>query len=164
MGFLDKLKFWKREEEAPLELGEYPALAAGPAPAELPGMAPPGMAQAGGPGITELPDFAESDQPGRRPALPGEMAPGAMPHLEELGPAPPPPMRGIGAPAPSAFAPAPVMQPPAADLSRDMQIVQAKLDTLKALLESVTTKLERLDRKLPEREEEAVPLSVRRWR
>ena len=55
------------------------------------------------------------------------------------------------------------MTPPQ-DMNRDIQIVQAKLDTLKALLDSVTAKLERIDRKLPEREEETAPMVARRWR
>lgn len=135
MGFLDKLKFWKREEEMPqFDMGKYPGLEATPPSAEMRSFAPPGSA-----GITE------------------------PPQLDELGPAPLPPVRGIGGmPAPSAFAPAP--SAPAYDVSRDMQVVQAKLDTLKALLDSVIGKLERIERAQPSREEEAVPLSVRRWR
>jgi len=156
MAFLDKLKFWKHEEQPQLELGNYPALDSRPeAPRFDSGMAPPSQ------GLTEMPDFAESGQPGRGLAMPGE-EPQSMPRLEEIGMAPPPPGRtdfgnrtaSIG--APSAFS-------PPQDMNRDMQIVQAKLDTLKALLDSVTAKLERIDRKLPEREEEVAPVA-RRWR
>lgn len=134
MGIFDKLKFWKREEEIPqFDMDRYPGVETTPPGAELQGMAPPG-----GRGITEPP-------------------------MEDLGPAPLPPSRGMGGiPAPSAFAPAPSAPP--YDVSRDMQVVQAKLDTLKALLDSVVGKLERIERAQQPREEEAVPLSVRRWR
>ncbi len=143
MGIFSKLAFWKREEAAPLELGQYPALEAGPPSARMPEFGP-----SGGPGLTEMP---------------AEPFGGPMPHLAELGPAPSPPM-GMRAPlAPSAFAPAPVAPP--ADMTRDMQVVQAKLDTLKALLDNINAKLDRLERSQPPREEaETIPLSVRRWR
>jgi hypothetical protein len=143
MAFLDKLKFWKHEEQPQLELGNYPALDSRPeSPRFDGGMAPPSQ------GLTEMP--GETSEPS------------SMPRLEEIGMAPPPPGRtdfggrtaSIG--APSAFS-------PPQDMNRDMQIVQAKLDTLKALLDSVTAKLERIDRKLPEREEEVAPVA-RRWR
>ncbi len=138
MGLLDKLKFWKKEEPAGFELGKYPALEAGPA---LPGQPMPG-------------------------GMPGMIPPSGLTEMptEDFGPAPfPPAMRG----QPS-FAPAQPMAPPqampGADVSRDMQVVQAKLDTLKALLDSVISKLDRLERAQQPKEEEAVPLSVRRWR
>lgn len=161
MGLLDKLKFWKKEEPAAFDMGKYPGLEAAPPGAELPGFAPPA-------GL--------GPEAGGLPGMPGEMpaAGGPAPHPEEFGPAPPPPLvRGPGAPAPSAFAPAlagPAAMPTGAaigaapDLTRDMQIVQAKLDTLKALLDSVISKLERIERGQQPKEEEAVPLSVRRWR
>jgi hypothetical protein len=140
MGLFDKLKFWKKEEVPEFELGKYPGLEAAPPGTAMPEMAPPG-----GPGITEIP------------------------HLEELGPVPPPPtplgarpFAPPGMPAPSAFAPVP--SAPAQDMTRDMQIVQAKLDTLKVLLDSINARLERMERMQQPKEEEAVPLAVRRWR
>lgn len=136
MSFLGRL-FGKKEEAEELELGKYPGL-------EAPGLGqPPGIGSApGGPGITEM--------PGER-----------MPGMEEIGPAPPAPFPGMGRPvAPSAFAPAPSALPP--DMAREMQVVNAKLDTLKVLLDSINAKIDRIEQK--PREEEAIPLSVRRWR
>ena len=152
MAFMDRLKFWKREETPELELGKYPALEDEPRsgmPRFDQGMAPPSE------GLTQMP--GESPDPS------------SLPPLEEIGPAPPPPGRAefggrtasIG--RPSFSSPSAAMTPPQ-DMNRDMQIVQAKLDTLKALLDSVTAKLERIDRKLPEREEETAPMVARRWR
>ncbi len=142
MGLLGRL-FGKKEESEELELGKFPGLEAPSA------AAPPGMGSApGGPGITEMPG--------------GEMPP-AMPGMEEIGPAPPAPFPGMGrpaSPAPSAFAPQPAAPTP--DIAREMQVVNAKLDTLKVLLDSINAKIDRLEQK--PREEEAVPLSVRRWR
>ena len=154
MAFLDKLKFWKREEPE-LDLAKYPALEGEPA---LPPLGGPGMT--GPEADLGMPSSEGLTQ------MPGESPAGPM-QLEEIGPAPPPPGRaGFGGRtasigSPPGFAPS-AMTPPQ-DMNRDMQIVQAKLDTLKALLDNVTAKLERIDRKLPEREEEVAP-SVRRWR
>jgi len=174
MGMLDKLKFWKKEPEE-FDMGKFPSLEQGPglgAPTEMGGMAPPSQ------GLTEMPDGMSSGR------MPGEMnadarmgagrMPGEMPGMEEIGPAPPAPFPGMMSeggrgrgqmPAPSSFAPAPVMQSASQgyDVSRDMQVVNAKLDTLKALLDSVNAKLDRMEQKQP-KEEEAIPLSVRRWR
>ncbi len=148
MGLLGRL-FGKKEEPEELELGKFPGLEAPSA------AAPPGLGSApGGPGITEMP----SGMPGEAPPMPG---------MEEFGPAPPAPFPGMGAgmrgQPPSAFAPAPVQQaqlPP--EIAREMQVVNAKLDTLKVLLDSINAKIDRLEQK--PREEEAIPLSVRRWR
>jgi hypothetical protein len=141
------------KKEAPeVEMGKYPDLEQGPGLGQPSGIG----TLSGGPGLTEAPE-------------------GAMAGFEDIGQAPPAPITGMGMPAgrgqlaaPSAFAPAPVMQGPSAasgaDLSRDMQIVNAKLDTLKALLDSVNAKLDRIERQAP-KEEEPVQLSVRqRWR
>jgi hypothetical protein len=142
MGLLDKIKFWKHESPAEFDVGKYPGLEAAP-----PSTAAQGFSQPAGPGITQMPMLQEA---------------GPEPHPMELGPAPPPPEFGGSIArqtlAPAAFAPQPAM--PAQDLGRDMQVLQAKLDTLKALLDNINAKLDRFAPK----EEEAVPLSVRRWR
>ena len=120
MGLLEKVMFWKKKEPE-LELGKYPGLETVPPGAEMPAMGP-----APAPGITEPP------------------APTGPSPLEEIGPAPPPPTplgRPSAVPAPTAF------QPPAAvSPGGDMQMVNVKLDTLKALLESINTRLERMER------------------
>ncbi|MEM4247557.1 MAG: hypothetical protein QXR48_03850 [Candidatus Woesearchaeota archaeon] len=137
MGLLDKLKFWKKEEPAGFELGKYPALERGPA-AEMPDMAMPPSE-----GLTE------------------------MPSMEEVRLAPPAPFSEMGrqaAPAPSAFAPAMPAPSAALDMTREMQVVNAKLDTLKALLDGINAKLDRLERAQMPKEEEPISLSVRRWR
>lgn len=112
----------------------------------------------------ELPAF----EPGRYPglesgSLPESFAPPAGPELgmhEDIGPAPLPPVRPQLAPvpAPGAFA-QPIQQ---ADAQRDFQVVNAKLDTLKALLDNINAKLDRLER--AQQAEESVPLAVRRWK
>ncbi|MGH8742923.1 MAG: hypothetical protein ACREUY_01445, partial [Burkholderiales bacterium] len=165
MTILDKLKFWKKEEPAEFDLGRYPSLEV---PPNLPGSpepgqdAFPGMIPRGGPGLTEMPH--EHGMPG-----------------EELSPVPLPPnvreMRGqpsfaparVGASAdqPALLALPAQLQPafaapaaaPAADMSREMQVVNAKLDTLKALIDSISAKLDRIERS-QQKEEEAVPLSI----
>ncbi len=153
MGLLSRL--FGKKDTPELELGKYPDLEAGPGLGQ-----PQEMSSPGGLGLTEMP--------------PSE---GAMAGFEDIGQAPPAPIAGMGMPAergvpgmrgqlapPGAFAPAQVMQSPSPDLSRDMQIVNAKLDTLKALLDSVNAKLDRMERSQSPKEEEAIPLSVRRWR
>lgn len=149
MGLLDKLKFWKHEEG--FELGKYPALEQPPG-TEVQSMAPPSAA-----GLTEAP--AETPQ-----------VFGPQQQFEDLGPAPPPPMTGIGrgqlsvAPLRESFSPivspsAPAPQYP----TGDMQVVNAKLDTLKALLDNIAAKLDRLERSQQKEEVEVIPLQ-RRWR
>ncbi|MEM4239987.1 MAG: hypothetical protein QXM31_00865 [Candidatus Woesearchaeota archaeon] len=147
MGLLRRL-FGKKEEMPEFDLGKHPGLEAGPGLGMPPGLGPSA-------GITEMPPEA------------------GMPVLEDIGTAPPAPYPGmpdalatdqpgrnlaLGKPAPSAFSP----QPSAPDTSREFQVVNAKLDTLKALLDSINAKLDRIEQK--PREEEPIPLSVRRWR
>jgi hypothetical protein len=159
MGLLDKLKFWKHEEG--FDLGKYPGLESGP-PVE-------GMMQ-GAPGLPE-------EQFGRAaPGLPEERFGRAPPEMrndpfgpaEDLGPAPPPPMSGIGrqmSVSPLAPPASPVMQVSqgVSAAQNDMQVVNAKLDTLKALLDNITAKLDRLERTQQKEEVEVIPLQ-RRWR
>ncbi len=153
MALLDKLKFWKKEEPAEFDMGKFPGL-------ETPDAQAPGIGSAqGGQGLTEMP-ASES----------------AMAGFEDIGNAPPAPFPGMqgGVPVgrgqlapPSAFAPAPVMQGPSAasgaDFSRDMQVVNAKLDTLRVLLDSINAKIDRIEQRQP-KEEQPMELSVRRWR
>ena len=124
MGLMDKIMFWKKEPE--LELGKYPGLEAGPASAEMPAMGP-----GPSPGITEPPAPIGGPSP-----------------LEEIGPAPPPPTplgRAPAIPAPTAFpSAAPSAVPAPSDAAHEM--INVKLDTLKALLESINTRLERMER------------------
>jgi hypothetical protein len=145
MGLLDKLQFWKRKEEESFDMGSYPALTERPAPPAMQGMDMPPGAMAG-----------------MHTGMPGENAP-AMPGLDDMSQVPPPPMRGLGGqPAPSAFAPAPIQQPQGPDVGREMQVVNAKLDTLKALLDSVNMKLDRMERaQTPKEEVEIIPLQRR---
>jgi len=157
MGLLDKLKFWKHEEG--FELGKYPGLEAGQ-PVE-------GMMQ----GVQGMPE----EQFGRAaPGMPEERFGRAPPEMrnepfgpaEDLGPAPPPPMMGIGrgqmSVSPLAPPASPVMQISQGGAG-DMQVVNAKLDTLKALLDNITAKLDRLERTQQKEEVEVIPLQ-RRWR
>ena len=140
MTLLDKLMFWKKEEALPeLPVGKFPEL-------ETPGLArPPGLPPApGGPGLTEPPSMGE-----------------------DLGPAPSPPqLQPVQTPpAPRAFSPspAPAQQGPAQTMSQDsMQVINAKLDTLKALIENMNIKLDRMEK---QKTEEEIPVAVRgRWR
>jgi hypothetical protein len=81
----------------------------------------------------------------------------------DLGPAPPPPteFREQQFVRPG-FTSAPQAMSPPAEANRDAQLVHAKLDTLKALLESVNAKLDRLER--AQTKEELPVAEVRRWR
>jgi len=149
-------RLFGKKDTPELELGKYPDLEAGPGLGQ-----PQEMSSPGGLGLTEMP--------------PSE---GAMTGFEDIGQAPPAPIAGMGmqgdrgvpgmrgqlAP-PGAFAPAQVMQSASQgyDVSRDMQVVNAKLDTLRVLLDSINAKIDRMEQRQP-KEEEAIPLSVRRWR
>lgn len=143
MSILDKLQFWKHRETEDFDMGSYPALT------DRPQQGPPGM------------DMPPGAMAGMHTGMPGENAP-SMPGLDDMSQVPPPPMRGLGGqPAPSAFAPAP-MQAPGPDVGREMQVVNAKLDTLKALLDSVNMKLDRMERaQAPKEEVEVIPLQRR---
>jgi hypothetical protein len=166
MGLLDKLKFWKHEEG--FELGKYPGLESGPPVEgmmqEAPGMPARADASAGQPALLALPEERFGSMP---PRMEGEL--GGMPGAEpaDLGPAPPPPMMGIGrgqmSVSPLAPPASPVMQVSQAAVPNDLQVVNAKLDTLKALLDNITAKLDRLERTQQKEEVEVIPLQ-RRWR
>ncbi len=162
MGLLDKLKFWKHEEG--FELGKYPELESGPPiegmmqgmPEEQFGRAAPGMPE---------------ERFGRAPPGMREEAFGPAPQ-DDLGPAPPPPMMGIGrgqmsvsplAPAREVVSPQMPQFSAAQSSQNDMQVVNAKLDTLKALLDNITAKLDRLEHTQQKEEVEVIPLQ-RRWR
>lgn len=78
-----------------------------------------------------------------------------MPAMEEVRPAPPAPFPE----RPPAFAPTQALP----DMAREMQVVNAKLDTLKVLLDNINAKIDRLEQR-QQKEEEPISLSVRRWR
>lgn len=89
-------------------------------------------------------------------AMPPDVSaqPSASPPGLELSSAPLPPARpGL----------APVSVSPPVDLSQEMKLVQSKLDTIKAMLENINQRLDRLEQQKG-REEVVVPLSVQRWR
>ena len=120
------------KKEEPLDIGKYPALEAAPN-AEHPELGPP-------PSMTTPPE-----------------------PLQELGAAPPPPPGHT--PAPKALdqpLSSPITAPmQSAPQGSELQVVNAKLDTLKILLENINAKIDRLEK--PE-EEKPIPLSVKRWR
>ena len=107
MGMLDKLKFWKKEEEMP---SEYPR------PSEL--------------------------------SVQEQSAPMDMEHMGMPRPAPgitEPPMEPS---VPSAAFPQPqAFQQAAMSSDQQLQLISSKLDTIKAQLETVLQRLERLERK-----------------
>jgi len=124
MALLDKMKFWKKEEE-PLETPEgFGALEE--EPGRLPG---------------EGADF-----PGGEPGVPGP----ALPPME--GPEPgaetglPPELQGVDRQPPTQ-ARAPVQQVPTqAPPQHQMEVISAKLDAIKASLDNINIRLERIER------------------
>lgn len=122
MGVLDKLKFWKKEEFEDFKLPEAPASPAAPAPEPFgaDGMAPPSPAS---PPPSGLPDFpgherplpSESQQPPDQPFIPQS--------FQER----------------QDFSKSPVRP------DSQMDLISSKLDTIKAQLESVIQRLDRLE-------------------
>jgi hypothetical protein len=111
MGLMDKLKFWKKEEEMP---SEFPK-AAEFAPPEQ--QAPMGMEQMGMP--RPMPGITEP------PAEFGQQVPQAFPQPQSFS-------------QQQQFAPTTEQQ---------LQLISSKLDTIKAQLETVLQRLDRLERK-----------------
>lgn len=118
MSVIDKLKFWKKEEPLPAPVDLSPQ-------PEPPGMQqPPGMEQLGAPqpvpGVTEPPGMA----PQRDQFQPPESFPksDALSHAQPPGAAP-------------------------ASHEQQMQLISSKLDTIKAQLETVIQRLDRLEQK-----------------
>ncbi|MBW2970016.1 hypothetical protein KY319_02735 [Candidatus Woesearchaeota archaeon] len=106
MSVIDKLKFWKKEEEAP---PEYPKTPEFTPPPETP---PAGMEHLGMPRPT--PGLEPPAEPGFEPSF----AP------------------------PKAFA-----QQASMSSEQQLQLINSKLDTIKAQLETVLQRLERLEKK-----------------
>jgi len=133
MGILDKLAFWKKKEE--FDLGELRPV--------------PGEEKLGIPGI-------------EKPAIPGEAPfekelppePGAFPEEPSAFPKPTPPPEipeeptapALGGPpgGPPTAPPRGYMPPPTT--SRDVELLSAKLDTIKATLESINQRLANIER------------------
>jgi hypothetical protein len=115
MGMMDKLKFWKKEEEMPAEFPRAAEFA--PAEQHMPG----GMEQMGMPrpipGLTEPPS-------------------------EDFG------QQQFNVQAPRAFAQQQAQQQfSPVTTEQQLQLISSKLDTIKAQLETVLQRLDRLERK-----------------
>jgi hypothetical protein len=124
MGIFGKLAFWKKKEEPIPPLGEAPELGL---PKDELGLKPPE-------GFEE-PVAAGIAPPGAPPGMPG---PAPMPGRE------PEPSPGISAPPGFRAQPPPPMAPP--PVSKDLELISAKLDALKASLDSVNQRLVNLER------------------
>ena len=111
MGLMDKLKFWKKEEEMP----EFPK-AAETSPAEQ-----------------HMPlDVAQMGMPR---AMPGVTEPPAEPFQQQQ----------FGVQQPQAFGQQQQFAPVSTE--QQLQLISSKLDTIKAQLETVLQRLDRLERK-----------------
>jgi len=118
MTVMDKLKFWRKHEEPEIPEPQMPSME--------PGATPPGMdQQAGGmpPGMEHL---------GMPPSGPGINEPPAAPPEQHV---------------PTAFAQ--LEQPAQQGMSTEqqLQLISSKLDTIKAQLETILQRLDRLERK-----------------
>ncbi len=128
MGLMDKLKFWKKEEEMP---PEFPRAAEFAPPEQH---APMGMEQMGMPrpmpGVSEPPaeDFGQQQFSGQVPRAFGQQQ---FAQQQQLSPV---------------------------TTEQQLQLISSKLDTIKAQLETVLQRLDRLERK-----EEPSPYQ-QRWR
>lgn len=106
MGFLDKLKFWKKEEEF-----------------ELPEPVAPGMGDSGM--LEQRPGFPAQEQPPGFGGAPFDQSPGFPPAEPQV-----PPAQTFGQQQPD----------------QQMQLLNSKLDTIKAQLETVLQRLERMEK------------------
>lgn len=111
---MDKLKFWKKEEEMP---SEYPR------PAEF-----------GSPEQHVPMDVAQMGMPRQ---MPGISEPPAEPFAQQQ----------FGAQSPQAFGQAQQQQFAPVSTEQQLQLISSKLDTIKAQLETVLQRLERLEKK-----------------
>lgn len=134
MGVLDKIKFWKKDEfELPADL---------PPPSEIPGITPQGM------------DVPPMERP---PAFGADFQPDQQSGQSQSFSSPVSPRPQFSASVQPQFASAPqpqfAQQPSFAPISQDQQLalISSKLDTVKAQLETVLQRLDRLERKGEER-------------
>jgi len=128
MGLLDKLKFWEKDDEFELGKPDFGA----PLPGEQRGgeIAPPG----GLPGERGSADFGLGPSPGAPGALGGqEKVPAAFPQQM-------PPREPRVTPA------APIQAPPITGATRELEIINLKLDSIRNTLENMNIRLERLEK------------------
>ena len=126
MGILDKLMFWKKEDEfADIGLGDKENLPFGDQFGTPPGGANP-------PGLGSTPGM---DQ--------GGMAPGSSP----AGSTPPQPsMPSFGAPSPQPqYSPQPSYNPQQDLESKNLEVISSKLDAIRASIESLNQRLANLE-------------------
>ena len=122
MSVLDKILFWRKKEE-PIMSGETPPELGLPEESEV--------------GLKPLEGFEESPAAGLAPrAAPPEM-PGPMPSRE-------PPESPSSFSARESFAP--YQAPSAAPMSKDLELISAKLDALKAILDNINQRLTNLEK------------------
>jgi len=134
MALLDKMKFWKKEEE-PLETPEGFGALEEKVPDEEPGRLP-----GEGAGF-----------PGGEPGVPGP----ALPPIEGGETELPPELQGIDRQPPTQ-ARAPIQQVPTqAPPQHQMEVISAKLDAIKASLDNINIRLERIERATPHGQEQA---------
>lgn len=129
MAILDKLLFWRKKEE--FDLGGL-----GPLPGEekaMPGAAPPFGKELGPlPGLPEEPTPPPTPTPGPAP-------------LHEIPEEPTGPAFGAP-PGPPPTAPPPGYMPPPQITSRDIELLSAKLDAIRATLENINQRLINIER------------------
>jgi hypothetical protein len=124
MGIFGKLAFWRKKEEPLPPLGGAPGLGL---PKDDLGLSPPE-------GLEE-PTAAGIAPPGAPPEIPG---PAPMPGSE------PEPTSPMSTPPGFRAQPPPPMGPP--HMEKDFELISAKLDALKASLDSVNQRLANLER------------------
>ncbi len=143
MGFVDKLMFWKKEDDFDFDkdLGEFPP---SPLPEEgkdlnLPSLEGSPLPQRGRPGMDDFPKTEYSDP--------------SMAHLEDT----PRPLQQFQ----SQFTQSPRMA--SSEMSeKNMEVVSAKLDMLKVIMEGISQKLDNLMR-LARDEDDQTPKYKRHW-
>jgi hypothetical protein len=124
-----KLAFWKKEEKPPEDMGMPPE--------GMPGMEQPRMTD----------QMLETPMPGAEPTgIPSFEEPGMERPIESR-------MRAPGSPMPEpTFAEKPGLQPtpletkPSYSVEKDLEIIAAKLDVLKAGIDNISQRLELLER------------------
>jgi len=131
MALLDKMKFWKKEEEPLAPPEGFGALEE--EPGRLPG---------------EGAEF-----PGGEPGVPGPALPPIEGTEQETGL--PPELQGVDRQPPTQ-ARAPIQQVPTqVPPQHQMEVISAKLDAIKASLDNINIRLERIERATPHGQEQA---------